>query len=254
MNKKTIMLFSAIFIALSAFSITFFLLSEITDTESFQEEASDSSLESSQTIIEQSDKADEVISSFSEVGEELTLHSRQYNQGEQQEANSVFLGFDGDMKITVNSVKVEDFSADDNSIIDSWVDYSAEFQDPCILEFDITLSNTDAAKLSGQSYLFDSSIFKLGAYEDLIPENINNIENYYSVSSRYSSYDLYINPHSENTFSTFELNKGETQNFVIKYLIDRSYLKLKQPFLAISSSNDYRYGILLPDTLVSNNG
>lgn len=254
MNKKTIMLFSAIFIALSAFSITFFLLSGKENSEIASEETSEPSQEISQTTVKQSDTADETVSSFAEVGQKLTLHSRQYSQGEQQEVNSIFLGFNGDMEITVNDVKINDFSENDEAIIDSWLDYSAQFQDPCILEFNVTLSNIDAAKLNGQSYLFDSSIFKLGAYEDLIPENINNTENYYSVSSRYSSYDFYINPHSENTFSTFELNKGDTEQFTIKFLIDRSYLSLKNPFLAISSSNNYKYGVLLPDTIVSDNG
>ncbi len=253
MNKKTILLFSAIFIALSAFSIIFFSFSGKDNSEISDDEEIPSSNQESITIVEQSDKADEIISSFAEVNENLALRSRQYTQGEQQEENSVFLGFDGDMTITVNDVKICDFSENDDAIMDSWINDSSQFEDPCIIEFDVTLSNINAAKLSGQSYLFDSSIFKLGAYEDLIPENISNTEYYFSVSSRYSLYDLYITPHAENTFSVFELNKGETKEFVIRYLIDRSYLSLKKPFLAVSSSNEYKYGILLPNTIISDN-
>lgn len=249
MNKKTIMLFSAIFIALIAFSVTYFVLSPKSTTDSSEEDDFNTEQESS-AVITESAEADEVISSFATIGNELILHSRQYSQGEQQEENSVFLGFDGDMVLSVKEINVLDFSANDDEIRDSWKSYSDQFENPCIIEFKISLKNNNASKLTGQSYLFDSSIFKLGAWEDLVPENISNAEGYFTVSERYSSCDANFFPHTEKSSTAFELNKGETKDFVIRFLANRSYLSLKQPFLAISSGNDYHYGVLLPDTVI----
>ena len=59
---------------------------------------------------------------------------------------------------------------------------------------------------------------------------------------------FYVNPQSDGEgkkYYSFELPEGETMDFTMKYLIDREYLNVDTPFLAIAPGRVPQAGILL---------
>ena len=251
MSKKIILMFIAIFIALIAFSLIFFLTVNSTTSkdDTLQEKIEDNQIENVSEIVD-FEEADEIISSFGEVGKTYTLHSRQYKNDEQHEEDALSLGFNGDMKVTVNEINLLEYSEDDDETMSEWSSYSEEFEKPYVLEAKITIKNISAEKTTGQRYLFDTSVFRVGAYQDLIPENEQDTENYYSVFETYASYLVYFDPHADEGTSKFTLSKGETQDFTIRFLVSEEFLKQKSPFLAFSAGDTYRFGIMIPDSLL----
>ena len=251
MSKKIILMFSAIFIALIAFSLIFFLTVNSTTSkdDTLQEKIEDNQIENVSEIVD-FEEADEIISSFGEVGKTYTLHSRQYKNDEQHEEDALSLGFNGDMEVTVNEINLLEYSEDDYETMSDWSSYSEEFEKPYVLEAKITIKNISAEKTTGQRYLFDISVFRVGAYQDLIPENEQDTENYYSVFETYASYLVYFDPHADEGTSKFTLSKGETQDFTIRFLVSEEFLKQKSPFLAFSAGETYRFGIMIPDSLL----
>ena len=251
MSKKIILMFSAIFIALIAFSLIFFLTVNSTTSkdDTLQEEIEDNQIENVSEIVD-FEEADEIISSFGEVGKTYTLHSRQYKNDEQHEENALSLGFNGDMEVTVNEINLLEYSEDDDETMSEWSSYSEEFEKPYVLEAKITLKNISAEKTTGQRYLFDTSVFRVGAYQDLIPENEQDTENYYSVFETYASYSVYFDPHADEGTSKFTLSKGETQDYTVRFLISEEFLEQTKPYLAFSGGDSCRFGIMIPDSLL----
>ena len=48
---------------------------------------------------------------------------------------------------------------------------------------------------------------------------------------------------------SFELQPGETMDFVLEFLVDREYFEQQSPFLAVSLSREIKAGILLDDIM-----
>ncbi len=216
-------------------------------------EISESSVdgESSPTSVE----ADETIAKFGKIGEAYTLTSHRYLQGEVREDDSVSLGWEGNLELCVNSAEVFDYSESllgDDTQKDLLVQVVSEFKSPKILRINITLTNIDAANKYGVQYQFNSSMFKLGSYSDLIPENYEDWENYTYSGGRYANPEIILEPHGEgDDYYNFELETGETTNFTLTYLIDEEYLKQKDIFFGISANSQFKYGIMLDELSLS---
>lgn len=194
-------------------------------------------------------EADETIAKFGKIGEAYTLTSHRYLQGEVREDDSVSLGWEGNLELCVNSAEVFDYSESllgDDTQKDLFVQVVSEFKSPKILQVNFTLTNIDAANKSGIQYEFNTSIFKFGSYNDLIPENYENYGNYLCSGEIYVCTDFISDPHGEgDDYYTFELKPGETTNFTLTYLIDEEYLKQKDIFFGISANSQFKYGIML---------
>lgn len=199
-----------------------------------------------------SSEADTLLATFGTVGQDYTLHSRYYQQGEAREEEAPSLGWDGDLVLRVNSAQIQSFTPEDSDIdrAESWTkllgDYA--FSDPCVLKLDMTLKNESAENKNGVRYQFSTSMFRLSAYEDLIPENWQDGESYYHVGERYGLYEFSFDKHGKNDdYYSFSLEPGETMDFTLQYLIDREYLNQQSPFLAVSLSRQIECGVLLGD-------
>ncbi len=223
---------------------------EESDSNSTAEtEISESSVdgESSPTSAE----ADETIAKFGKIGEAYTLTSHRYLQGEVREDDSVSLGWEGNLELCVNSAEVFDYSESllgDGTQKDLFVQMVSGFKSPKILRVNFTLTNIDAANKYGVQYEFNTSIFKFGSYNDLIPENYENYENYLCSGEIYVCADFISDPHGEgDDYYTFELKPGETTDFTLTYLIDEEFLKQKDIFFGISANSQFKYGIMLDE-------
>lgn len=214
----------------------------------------ENSVSSSEEEILSDSGADATIATFANVGETYTIHGHMRQQGV-EDTNSDEISdslFEGDMEVCINEVNLLDISElnDENYQRFEEQDAFSEISEPTILEVKLTLTNIDAERSSGVKYDFNSSIFKLGGYKDLIPENYNDSENYYFIRSEYCYSEYAIEPHGEgNAYYHFELEAGESKDYTIYYLIDRSYLDIQDPFLAIASGVQIKFGVLLGDNI-----
>jgi hypothetical protein len=203
--------------------------------------------------------ADATIANFAKIGENYTIHGHMRQLGA-EDTNSDEISdslFEGDMEVCINEVNLLDISElnDENYQRFEEQDAFSEIGDPAILQVKLTLTNIDAERSSGVKYDFNSSIFKLGGYKDLIPENYTDSENYYFIRGEYCYSEYAIEPHGEgDAYYHFELKAGESKDYTIYYLIDRSYLDIQEPFLAIASGDQIRFGILLGDKITEING
>lgn len=211
------------------------------------ETSQDSTSSSSEEDVSDAD-ADKKISTFGKMGEAYTLHGHFNNQGEDissDEATDAF--FEGDMNVTVNEAKVLDYSDDyfvSNEIV---IEQKSQFKNPKVLQVNLTLENISAYQMSEVQYEFNASIFQLGIYKDLIPTDTHSLD-YVKPSLYFTGPEFTFEPHGEDTsYYHFELNQGESKDFTFYFLIDEEYLNQKDPFLAISSSNDVKFGVLLTD-------
>ena len=254
MNKRILIVFCSLFLVALAATAAFVTVSRnkssVTNSEDEITVSEEKDELTETSAIEESETADEIISNFGEVGQTYTLHSRQYKNDEQHEENALSLGFNGDMEVTVNEINLLEYSEDDDETMSEWSSYSEEFEKPYVLEAKITLKNISAEKTTGQRYLFDTSVFRVGAYQDLIPENEQDTENYYSAFETYASYSVYFDPHADEGTSKFTLSKGETQDYTVRFLISEEFLKQKKPYLAFSGGDSCRFGIMIPDSLL----
>lgn len=192
---------------------------------------------------------DKLLATFGTVGQEYTLHSRNYQQGEVREEDVPSLNWDGDMKLLVKSVKMLPFEATavyaENDPRNRWAGYAEQFQDPCILHFDLRLDNLNAANRMGVQYQFYASMFFLSAYEDLMPENKRD-PNFMNVTQTFTVMESYFDKNSgSKDYWSFTLRPGESMDFVLEFLVDRSYLDQQSPFLAVSLNWDIKAGVLL---------
>lgn len=192
--------------------------------------------------------ADKVIASFGSVGKPYTLHSRYFKQGDIITEETPDLGWDGDMILTINTTKISDYETDIDKL-EIWERAASRFSSPCILTISATLENIDAEQSFGVKYEFNASMFRLGAYQDLLSENINNAE-YVSLGQVYGVYEPYFDKHGEgDRYYYFTLEQGESLDFTLKFLIDRSFLQYKAPFLTISAGRAVTTGICLSDII-----
>lgn len=195
--------------------------------------------------------ADEMIATFGKMGEEYILHARQYQQGETQVEDTPSLGWDGDMTLLVKSATVlpydETAEYEGSDPRGVWSAYASFFQDPCVLRLEMELENIDAHDRAGIQYQFNASMFRLSGYEDLMEENQNN-EDYASIKGRYSVSESYFDKSAgTQDYWSFELQLGETMDFVLEFLIDRMYLEQQSPLLAVSLNREVKAGVLLDD-------
>lgn len=193
--------------------------------------------------------ADKLLATFGVVGQEYTLHSHNYQQGEVREEDVPSLNWDGDMKLLVKSVKILPFDEtavyEENDPRNVWTSYAEQFQDPCILHFDLRLDNVDASNRMGVQYQFNASMFFLSAYEDLMPENKGNPD-YINITQKLTSMESFFDKNSgTKDYWSFELRPGESMDFALEFLMDRSYLEQQSPFLAVSLNWDIKAGVLL---------
>lgn len=272
MNKTTktaVICVCILLVVLIGASIAFFTISKSengeTTTETMSEEIASSEVQTESSTVE-NDISDDVfsgenyvneetsdadadakIATFGKMGESYTIHGKIYEQGEEKPEDEISDSlFDGDMEICVNEVNVYDFSQD---LLDSRFDWTifndSLNNDPAILKVNFTLTNVDAQNRGGVAYEFYANIFKLGCYDDLIPDNYNN--NDYYPFENYCASEFVLEPSGDgDAYYHFELNPGESKDFTITYMIDRQYLSVKDPFLAITlSSRQTQFGVLL---------
>lgn len=199
------------------------------------------------------EEADAIASKLGKMGEPYTLHSRYYKQGEAQDESALNLGWNGDMTVVLKSAKVTAYASDrylDGDLLSDNMNSIAEsFENPAILQLELSLTNLDAENANGIRYQFDAGIFHLSGYEDLIAENWAHQDTapYSSIGERFANgYFPYFDHHGteEDTYYLFELNPGETLDFTLEYLIDMAYLDQDTPFLAISPGSQAEAGIL----------
>lgn len=198
-------------------------------------------------------KADALFATFGSVGQEYILHSRQYQQGEARVEDAPSLNWDGDMKLLVQSAQILPFEKaevyEENDPRGSWSSYVEQFQDPCILRLSMRLENTDAHNRTGVQYRFNASMFFLSAYEDLMTKNRQD-SNYITVTQRLTVMESYFDKNSgTKDYWAFELRPGESMDFVLEFLVDRSYFEQQSPFLAVSFNWDIKAGVLLDSLL-----
>lgn len=217
------------------------------ETSSTTETSEDSTSLSSEEDVSDAD-ADKKISTFGKMGEAYTLHGHFNNQGEDVSSDEVTDAFfEGDMNVTVNEAKVLDYSDEYFSSNEFVTEQKSQFNNPKVLQINLTLENISAYQQSEVQYEFYANIFQLGIYKDLIPSDTHSLE-YVKPSLYYFGTEFTFEPHGEDTsYYHFELNQGESKEFTFYFLIDEEYLNQKDPFLAISSSNDINFGVLLND-------
>lgn len=221
--------------------------------EDFIAENENSASSNEGEVLSNSD-ADATIATFANIGETYTIHGHKCQQGF-EDTNSDEISdsfFEGDIEVCVNEVNLLDCSELDEENYQRFEEQNAfsEINDPMILQVKLTLTNVDAENSSGVKYDFNSSIFKLGGYKDLIPENYNDSENYYFIRGEYCYSEYAIEPHGEgNAYYHFELKAGGSKDYTIYYLIDRSYLDIQDPFLAIASGVQIKFGVLFGNNI-----
>lgn len=206
-----------------------------------------------EAVQNHTEEADAIVSRLGKMGEAYTLHSWYYKQGEAQDENALNLGWNGDMTVVLNSAKVTAYASDRYSdgdlLSDNLASVAESFEQPAILQLELSLTNLDAENANGIRYQFDAGIFHLSGYEDLITENWAHQDTmpYSPIGERFAyGYFPYFDRHGteEDSYYLFELNPGETLDFTLEYLIDMSYLDQDTPFLAISSGSQAEAGIL----------
>lgn len=229
------------------------VISEVSDDTSEVEKSSVYSSEESivsefSASTSTSAEADETLKTFGKIGDNYILKSRRYLQGEVVEEDTVSLGWDGSLEICVKNAEILDFSEDlidDEAKKDQMVNMASYFENSKILRVSFSLKNIDAANKAGVQHQFDLSLFKLGSYIDLIPENYNDPENYIYSGNAYAGVDFIADPHGEGQdYYNFELKPGETKDFTLTYIVDKEYLELKDIFLGISANTRFNYGIM----------
>ena len=210
-----------------------------------------SEAESSEDVLSDAD-ADTIISTFANIGETYTLHGHYYEQSEDSSDDEISDSFfEGDMELCVNEVTLLDysdeyFSSNESADIDASV-----FENPKVLKVELSLTNVNAANPAGVQYEFNSTIFGLSAYKDLIAENADNAE-YIKISDYYFYPEFALEPHGEgNSYYHFEINPGETKSFTYYFLIDEELLNQKQPFLKVAAGRYIKFGVLLPSELTN---
>lgn len=229
------------------------------EAQSFPSE-NESSPEIGQTASSspQSGEGNQLPVGFGHIGEEYRLHSRYYQQGEARLEDAPNLGWDGDLLLTVHSARLLEYSVqeDGDRVASVWANsYAAIFSEPKILRLEITLKNENAEHKTGVRYQFNASMFRLAAYEDLIPDNWQDAENYIPVSDRYTAPESQFSLHSDtDDYWSFQLEPGESVDFTLSFLIDAAYLEQDEPFLAISPSRQIQYGVALDRIMEGDNG
>lgn len=193
--------------------------------------------------------ADALLSALGSMGESYTLHSRDYEQGEAREEEAPDLGWDGDMTVLVKSAQLlpfdENIQYEEGDPRSGWSSCAGEFRDPCVLRLVIQLENINARNRNGVQYRFTAFMFQLSAYEDLLPQNWLD-ENYIKIAQRYAVMESYFDKSSDTKdYWGFELRPGESMDFTLEFLVDRSYLEQQSPLLAVSLSRKTEVGVLL---------
>ncbi len=222
-------------------------IDESGSTDYSEESVADENTESTNTLT--SAEADETLAKFGKIGEAYTFTSHQYLQGEVRERNVVSLGWNGSMELCVNKAEVLDYSEDllgDSDNKEVIVSIASSLDSPKIFKINFSLTNIDAANKDGVQYQFNLSLFKLGSYNDLIPENYNDYENY--VFSCGTCSDFISDPHGQDDeYYIFALEPGETKDFTLTYVVEEEYLKQKDIFFGISGNRVFNYGIKLDE-------
>lgn len=197
-----------------------------------------------------SEEAEKTLANFGVMGQEYTIHSRHYRQGEAKVEDAPNLGWNGDVTVLLKSAEILDydpdtFECDQSEMWNSELEVNG-FSNPCVLKLDLTFTNKNAQFSGGVRYEFNADMFKLSGYEDLIPENYENAETFNSVGVKYglqsSSFDK---AGDGDDYYCFELPEGESLDFTLMFCVDRSYFDQQTPFLAISNTREVECGILL---------
>lgn len=209
-----------------------------------------SSTTANQSNVLYSEEAESTLANFGVMGQEYTIHSRYYRQGEAKVEVAPNLGWNGDVTVILKSAEILDydpdtFECDQSELWNSELEANG-FSDPCVLKLDLTFTNINAQFSGGIRYGFNADMFKLSGYEDLIPENYENVETFNSVGVKYglqsSSFDK---AGDGDDYYRFELPEGQSLDFTLMFCVDRSYFDQQTPFLAISNKREVECGILL---------
>lgn len=221
--------------------------SPVEESSATSETSQSSSSSSSEEDVSDAD-ADNKISTFGKMGEAYTLHGHFSNQGEDISSEEITDNFfEGDMNVTVTGAKVLDYSDDYFSSNENTAEQKSQFNNPKVMQINLTLENISAHQMSDVQYDFYANIFSLGIYNDLIPADTSSID-YVKPSLYFTGTEFAYEPHGDDTsYYHFELNPGESKDFTFYFMIDEEYLNKKDPFLAISSATIPNFGVLLTD-------
>ena len=260
MNKKLLVATIALLIILVLSSVMYFTLKanhkdaetvdatvETSETTTEEPETDDGSSSNQSTV---STKADSTLASFANINEPITLYSRVFKQGETRDNNAPSLGWDENLEMCVTNAEILEYDETDDydGMKEIWANQLSDHENPVVLKINLSLKNIDAENRYGVKYEFSSSMFRLGAYEDLIPDNYNNYETYVPVGEHLSVFESAISPHADGSdYYKFELEAGETKEFTLRFLIDGSYLSQKGIFLGVTANRVFDYGVLLTD-------
>lgn len=266
MNKKSLVISILIILILAVGSFVFFNYSEtnnssetsetlnsstIDEVTEDSEDASSSTKDSTNEVptenTSKSEEADETLESFVQIGETLPLYSHHNSQGETRDNFTPYLGWEGTINLCVNSVTVKDYDpTDENLDTDKWELYINESGFSKVIHIELSLTSVDAENSYDVAYDFSSSMFQLGSYDDLIPENYHDSENYTPTGNKFACSEFILNPQGdENNYYHFSLEPGETKVFTLDYLVNDEFLSQESKFLGISLSREFKYGVLL---------
>ena len=260
MNKKTLISAVSVIVILAGVTFVYFtyfrpesgkIINEPAISEqNYEEDSQPSSTSSGNTSVESDPSVDKLLSAFGTIGEQYTLHSQHYQQGDVVSGDFPDLGWNGTMILTVNSAKISEYSSEVDKA-EPWDKVVSQMNDPCILTLNLSLVNKDAEQAFGVKYQFSALLFQLGAYQDLLPENMANPE-YMPVGQTHAMYESFFDKHGDgDQYYQFSITEGESMDFTIKYLIERSFLEQKDPFMYISPGGVISLGVHLNEILES---
>lgn len=270
MNKKAFIIIAAVLLVLAAFTVGYYVifsrstsdvdshvtsfaesytLSEASHTSATNGATPEADIAASAQEVAHDPEADAFIASLGKMGEDYTLHSQEFEQGDLVDETIPSLGWNGDMILRMHSATVKKYAVDPSWEPDAHEDYweteASMMKEPMILTLDLSLTNKDAKKPYGVQYDFDVCMFRLSGYRDVLPESKATPEAA-TISMEYAgSETAFSNPGEGKKYYSFELPEGETMDFTMKYLIDREYLNVDTPFLAIAPGRVPQAGILL---------
>ena len=152
------------------------------------------------------------------------MHGRIYAQNEVKSEITSSFGWDGDMRIQINSAELIDYEKGTyGEAEESWK--RLETSNPRILLLDITLENINAKRKTGVQYEFHYSVFTLAALSDFSETNYMNVEHIPALIEHCATDTPYVSIHGDGDQRLhFTLKEGEIMNFKMAYCIDAKYL------------------------------
>jgi hypothetical protein len=222
------------------------------DMQSGIDELSNKSNSSEASIKAEDADTEKFLSNFGKIGEPYSMKSHYYKQSDIVNKDIPYLGWNGEIKITIHSATVSAFTDKINTDnYKTWKEYLSEMNDPCILTLDITFENINAEQNSGIRYEFNATMFQLGAYQDMLSDNVNKSD-YITTGEQYSCPEIDFDKHGDgDNYYKFTIKRNNKINFTLKYLVSHDYFQQKEPFIYFGSRRNIVAGIRLDNIIWS---